>query len=138
MPSTKSSITITFGGVNFLLEPKAVGSELSFVNGKNSDEVVLNLNNFSGALVVSLAETKKENKSIIEEEPLSPPGASVQKVSPRQQQLSFGASTAKHNYCTVSVGKVGRQGVPTFISYYCACSHQPHSTKISSICPLLS
>lgn len=105
MPSTKSSITITFGGVNFLLEPKAVGSELSFVNGKNSDEVVLNLNNFSGALVVSLAETKKENKSIIEEEPLSPPGASVQKVSPRQQQLSFGASTAKHNYCTVSVGK---------------------------------
>lgn len=96
MPSTSSSVTLSFGGVDFILQPQSPGSELSFVNGKTSDEVVLNLTNFSGSLVVSL--TSKELKQrIVEEEPNSPTGAAPQKISPRQQQLNFSSSSAKKN-----------------------------------------
>ena len=107
MPSTTSSLTLSFGDVNFTLEPQSSSSEISFVNNKNSDEVMLNLSNFSGSLLVSLCGQKLQMKRIIEEEPNSPPVAVVPKNNPGQQQLKFSVtSNVKKNIENIGIGLV--------------------------------
>ena len=107
MPSTTSSLTLSFGGVNFTLEPQSQSSEISFVNNKNSDNVMLNLSNFSGSLLVSLCGKEHQVKSIVEDEPISPPAALVPKNTPGQQQLKFPAtSNSKNNFDSIDIGLV--------------------------------
>ena len=134
MPSAVSvpapAFTLSFGGVDFRLDPTSSPGEAAQVSFQSNDDgVFVNLKSFTGTLRVSttpsslpaaVSTTKSISKMTakVEEEPASPANAKKKTalgrpgVSPTQQQLPFGkAKPAAGKTKKAAPTKVTRCGI---------------------------
>lgn len=94
MPSATTSFCLSFGGVEFRLDPKSFGTGIQMNHGSNN-ELLLELKNFTGALRVTKAEEQPQatadasSSQIIVDDPPSPKQSQAKLVSPQQKQLKF-------------------------------------------------
>ena len=95
-PESAPTLTLSFGGVNFVLTPDNDSAGVSYSNDGNGG-IVISLSSFSGSLRVA---TSSNISAAVEEEPHSPPTTSTvapktqgEDVSPGQQKLSFAPAT---------------------------------------------
>ena len=95
-PESAPTLTLSFGGVNFVLTPDNDSAGVSYSNDGNGG-IVISLSSFSGSLRVA---TSSNISAAVEEEPHSPPTTSTvapktqgEDVSPGQQKLSFVPAT---------------------------------------------
>ena len=101
MPSAVSvplpAFTLTFGGVDFRLDPSNANDAAHVSFQSNDEGVFVNLQSFTGTLRVSLTSavtSAKSNTATVEEYPASPASATRASnarpgVSPTQKQLPF-------------------------------------------------
>lgn len=100
----KTAFTLSFGGVDFRLDPQDVASQVSFQ--RSDDGVFVNLKSFTGMLHVASSSSfdathhKQSTTAKVEEEgspDTKPSGVAKQDcVSPGQTKLAFAKATAKN------------------------------------------
>ena len=143
-----TSITLSFQGVDFCLEPADANGELSYKHSAADGGIVVSLNSFSGTLKispntdgsVSLRHDHSSTAAVtdlartVEEEPDSPgvvSGKGAKKVSPGQQKISFAGKGKGGNKKTVKKDSRKRTNEDSSIKTPKASSSKTKRTRVT-------